>query len=192
MLSLALVWMGQSGGVLGLSDPNAYQPKGPRLEFVLESKATFVITTDPKLSPTTTEHVLALARKGFYDRQRFHRVEPWVTQWGAPQSRNQPLDILENGKSVPNPAVAGGGSGRSISIFEPGTNVDFYRGIVGVASTGLGVPGDSQLFILKRDAFRLYGSYAILGKVTAGMTAVAKIRRGDRILEVRVLPPANK
>ena len=52
-------------------------------------------------------------------------------------------------------------------MFEAAPNVDFKRGIVGVASTGFQVPGDSQLFILKRDTERLYGSYAVVGGVSA-------------------------
>lgn len=157
---------------------NPYQPSGPKVEFRLYNGGTFVVTTDPKLSPKTVEHVLGLVRKGFYDEQRFHRVESWVTQWGAPASRYKPLDSDE---------VGDGGSGKDIPAFEGAADVDFVRGIVGVASTGFQVPGDSQLFILKQDTLRLYGSYAIVGMITKGMDVVGKISRGDRIRWAKTL-----
>ncbi|MBL8060637.1 MAG: peptidylprolyl isomerase [Chthonomonas sp.] len=164
--------------LIGATLISPYQAKGPQVEFRLFGGSSFVITTDPKLSPKTVEHVLALVRRGFYDEQRFHRVESWVTQWGAPASRTEPLD---------SDAVGDGGSGKDIPIFEAAPNVDFKRGIVGVASTGFQVPGDSQLFILKRDTERLYGSYAVVGQVTRGMDVVGKIRKGDRIKWAKIL-----
>lgn len=171
-----------------MKGPDAYRPTGPKIEFVMYGGGSFVITTDPKRSPKTVEHILALVAKGFYDRQRVHRVEWWVTQWGAPESIDQPLDVKDaNGKLVPNEDVGDGGSGKDIPVFEGSKDVDYYRGVVGVASTGLQVPGDSQLFVLKRDAFRLWNSYAVVGKVTAGMDVIGRIQRGDRIKRARVL-----
>ncbi|KAA0233504.1 MAG: peptidylprolyl isomerase [Fimbriimonadaceae bacterium] len=165
-----------------------YSPNGPKVRFTLTSGSSFVITTDPKNSPKTVEHILALVKSGFYDGQRVHRVEWWVTQWGAPKSKTEPLDITdpETGEKTSNPVVAGGGSGASIPVFEA-SNVDFLRGVVGVASTGLQVPGDSQLFILRQDAPRLWRSYAVVGKVTEGMDVVGTIQRGDRFRSARVL-----
>jgi len=153
-----------------------YQPMGPIVEVVMAGRGRFEITTDPKCSPRTVAHILALVKRGFYDRQRIHRVEPWVTQWGAPASKTKPLTTEE---------VLGGGSGKDIPVFEM-CEVDFTRGIVGIASTGLQVPGDSQIFTLKKDTLRLYHSYAVLGKVTKGMDVVDRIAKGDRIKRMRV------
>lgn len=170
-------------------DAEAYRPTGPKIRFTMQNGKSFVITTDPKSSPRTVEHILSLVRKRFYDGQRVHRVESWVTQWGAPQSKTEPLDVMDaaTGKRHLNPKVADGGSGKDIPVFEEST-VDFYRGVVGIASTGLQVPGDSQLFVLKRDTLRLYRSYAVVGKVTQGMDVVDGIKRGDRIERAVVLP----
>jgi len=51
----------------------------------------------------------------------------------------------------------------------------------------LQLPGDSQLFVLKKDALRLYRSYAVVGMVTKGMDVVGMIQRGDRIQKAIVL-----
>lgn len=168
---VAVLWQ---GGTPSWIPP--YNPSGPTIEVTVEGRGSFRITTDPRTSPRTVEHILALVRSGFYDRQRVHRVEYWVTQWGAPASKDKPLDSDE---------VLGGGSGKQIP-FEM-SDVDFVRGIVGVASTGLQVGGDSQLFVIKQDRLYLWRSYAVVGKVTQGMEVVDRIQRGDRILRMRVV-----
>ena len=165
-----------------------YAPSGPVIVTTMENGGTFDITTDPQTSPKTVAHILALVRKGFYDGQRVHRVEPWVTQWGAPQSKKKPLMVKgKDGKMTLNDAVGDGGSGKDIEKFEMAPNVDFLRGIVGIASNGLQQPGDSQLFVIKTDRMYLYDSYAVVGKVTKGMDVVDKIKFGDRIKSMRVV-----
>jgi len=166
---------------------------GPRIQFTMANGKKFVIATDPVHSPKTVDHILRLVRNGFYDRQRIHRVEYWVTQWGAPASKRQPLDIKDprTGKLVQNEDVGGGGSGKDIPVFEI-SPWDYTRGSVGIASTGLQVPGDSQIFILKKDWLRLYHSYAMLGRVIQGMDVVDAIKRGDRIRSARVLPAPKR
>ncbi len=165
-----------------------YNPTGPVIVTTMENGKSFEITTDPVNSPKTVSHILALVRSRFYDKQRIHRVEPWVTQWGAPASKNQPMMVKDKktGKMVVNDAVGDGGSGHDISAFEMAKDVDYLRGVVGIASEGLQLPGDSQLFILKKDATRLYISYAVVGKVTKGMDVVDAIKFGDRIKSMRV------
>jgi peptidylprolyl isomerase len=81
-----------------------------------------------------------------------------------------------------------GGSGHDVP-FEM-SEVDYDRGVVGVASEGLQRGGDSQLFVLKKPAYRLYHSYAVVGKVTSGMDVVDGIKKGDRIRSADAgLPP---
>jgi len=165
-----------------------YSPRGPVIVTTMEHGGSFEITTDPETSPKTVSHILSLVKSGFYNGQRIHRVEAWVTQWGAPQSKNHPLLVKgKDGKMTLSDVVGDGGSGHDISKFEMAPNVDFVRGIVGIASEGLQLPGDSQLFVLKSDAMRLYKSYAVVGKVTRGMDVVDKIKFGDRIKSMRVL-----
>lgn len=171
-LALATAFQATSG----VSNPDDFQPTGPKIEIRMQGGGQFVITTSPKTSPKTVDHILALVKRGFYNRQRVHRVEPWVTQWGAPASKTKPMTDEE---------VLGGGSGKDVE-FEM-CDVDFHRGVVGIASTGLQVGGDSQIFILKKDTFRLYRSYAVLGKVTAGMDVVDRIKKGERIRSMRVI-----
>lgn len=177
---------------LALAPQNAkhvqpYHPTGPVIVVSMEHGGSFDITTDPANSPKTVAHILTLVRSGFYDGQRIHRVESWVTQWGAPASKTLPLMVKgKGGKMEVNEKVGDGGSGKNIPVFEGAPSVDFLRGTVGIASEGLQLPGDSQLFVLKADTMRLYRSYAVVGKVTRGMEVVDKIKFGDRIRSMRV------
>ena len=160
----------------GLQSAAAYHPNGPMIEFTMASGKSFVITTDPKTSPKTVTHIIALVRNHFYEGQRVHRVEDWVTQWGDPLSKTAPMSDKRMGD---------GGSGHDVP-FE-NNNVDWDRSLVGVASDGLQRGGDSQLFVLKKPAWRLYHSYAVVGKVTKGMDVVDGIQKGDKIRSARLL-----
>ncbi len=162
--------------VSGLNKPAEFKPVGPKLVVEMSNGKSFTITTNKTEAPMTVAHIANLVKRGFYDRQRIHRVEFWVTQWGAPASKTKPMT---------DESVLGGGSGKDIK-FEK-SKWDFHRGVVGIASSGLQLGGDSQIFILKKDTFRLYSSYAVLGKVTSGMNVVDKIKKGDRIRRIRVV-----
>jgi peptidyl-prolyl cis-trans isomerase B (cyclophilin B) len=165
-----------AAALLLVTQTSTYNPSGPKIEVDLPRHRSFVITTDPKSSPQTVKAILALVKSGFYDGQKFHRVESWVVQWGDPQSKTLPIGDSRLGSK---------GSGHALP-FE-GSDTSFMRGVVGIASTGTRVGGDSQIFVLTRSATHLTGSYAVLGKVTAGMAVVDKIVKGDKIVKVRVL-----
>lgn len=164
-----------------------YSPTGPTIRVTMASGKSFDIRTDPAHSPKTVAQILMLCYKKFYDRQRIHRVEYWVVQWGAPASKDQPLKTIDKktGKLDINPAVGDGGYGKLLP-FEM-CDVDFKRGVVGIASDGLQMGGDSQLFILTGDRDYLYHSYAVVGKVVTGMDVVDHIKFGDRIQSMREL-----
>ena len=164
--------------VVALLTSQGYHPSGPKIEVDMAGHRSFVITTDPKGSPLTTKGILRLVRAGFYDGQRVHRVESWVVQWGDPQSKTLPPGDSRIGSS---------GSGHPLPFEDGGAG--FARGVVGIASTGTGLGGDSQLFVITKDAdvSRLNHGYAILGKVTRGMDVVDHIKVGDRIVRIVVI-----
>lgn len=135
----------------------------------------------PKKAPKTVERIVGFIEDGYYDKQRFHRVESWVVQWGSPSSRNTNLD---------DPSVGSGGSGMQILPFET-NDIVMEAGTLAMASTGAKVGGDSQVFILTSalgadQAQFLQGSYAAFGKVTSNMEAVDRIQKGD-YLEMKVV-----
>ncbi len=152
-----------------------YNPFGSQIVVTMKKGGSFVITTDPATSPKTVRHILDLVRRQFYNGLRVHRVEYWVTQWGDPASRTKPMN---------DPKMGDGDSGMRLP-FEM-SDIDFTRGVVGIASDGLQHGGDSQLFVIKQNRLYLYHSYAVVGKVTKGMEVVDAIAKGDRIASMRV------
>lgn len=156
-----------------------YTPTGSKIRFTFTSGKSFVITTDPKGSPKTTAQIVDLVKKKFYDGQKVHRVEDWVIQWGDPASRNG-----IGGR------VGSGGSGKQLP-FESNP-ASFMKGVVGIASTGSRVGGDSQLFIVLKDSEFLNGNYAILGKVTEGMDVAMKVTAGDTFKSATIVALKRK
>ncbi|MFY9233971.1 MAG: peptidylprolyl isomerase [Fimbriimonadaceae bacterium] len=175
MLPIAPTASPSMGGE-GVQAITSYAPGGPKVEVMMEKGGTFTIRMDPASSYRTVRHLVGLVEKGFYDGQRVHRVERWVTQWGDPLSRDAPMS---------DPKMGDGGSGKDVPFEE--SPVEFVRGVVGVASWGKKKGGDSQLFILKKDAWRLKGNYAAVGFVIRGMDVVDKVQRGDRIKSIRIV-----
>lgn len=145
----------------------------PHVKMNVKGKGDVMLELVPQLAPETTKHILALIGKGFYNGQRIHRVEPWVVQWGDPQSKEKNWQELPLGTQ---------GSGRTDLPYEE-NDIKMESGILAMASTGEKVGGDSQMFILTNvdpaQAEFLQGKYAAFGKVTEGMDVVNKLAIGD-------------
>lgn len=134
--------------------------------IVIETaKGNIQIETYPKEAPKTVEHVLALARRNFYNGLRIHRVEPgFVVQFGDPQTR----DLTKR-------ALWGtGGSGRPIGAAE--TDRIHKLGSVAMAHAGDPAKADAQMYILLRNnAPPLDGKYAVFGQVISGLDVAQKL-----------------
>jgi peptidylprolyl isomerase len=63
--------------------------------------------------------------------------------------------------------------------FSPPSRARFLRGVCGMARAADPNSANSQFFIMFAPAPSLDGQYTIWGRVTAGMEAVDKIKRGS-------------
>ena len=132
----------------------------------------------PKEAPLTVENFVKLARAGFYDGTRFHRViKGFMIQGGDPYSRDD--DWSNDGT---------GGPGYT---FKDEINAHkIVRGALAMANAGPDTNG-SQFFIVTTDAAPwLDGKHTVFGRVTAGMETVDKIEnvktdkaRGDHPIQ---------
>src|SRR5437870_6715611 len=101
----------------------AAQAKAPEAVITLEKGGEIRIELFRTDAPGRVDNFTKLAGRGFYDGQRFHRVEPgFVVQIGDPKSKTLPLD---------HPDMGTGGPGYTIKAEF--NKREFVRGVVGMA-----------------------------------------------------------
>jgi cyclophilin family peptidyl-prolyl cis-trans isomerase len=128
-------------------------------------KGTIVADLDPQLAPNTVNNFVSLARKGFYDGLKFHRVVPgFVIQGGDPDGN--------------------GTGGPGYKFGDEPVQGDYTAGALAMANAGPNTNG-SQFFICLEDLTgRLDKNYNLFGHVTEGMDVVAAITKGDTMASV--------
>jgi peptidyl-prolyl cis-trans isomerase B (cyclophilin B) len=153
--------------------------KAPRLVITMEKAGDITLELFPKDAPKHVENFVSLAKKGFYDGQRVHRVEPnFVVQFGDPQSKTLPMDHPRMGTGDPGYKIKAEFNSRK-----------FERGVLGMARSQDPDSAGSQVYIMLGPAPFLNGKYTAFGQVTKGMDVVDKIRVGDRITSIKVVNP---
>jgi peptidyl-prolyl cis-trans isomerase B (cyclophilin B) len=153
--------------------------KASKAVITMEKAGEITLEFFPKDAPKHVENFLSLAKKGFYDGQRVHRVEPnFVVQFGDPQSKTLPMD---------DPRMGTGGPGYKVKAEF--NSRKFERGVLGMARSQDPDSGGSQVYIMLGPAPFLNGKYTAFGHVTKGMDVVDKIRVGDRITSIKVVNP---
>jgi len=151
----------------------------PENTLVLDTtKGKVVIAMRPDLAPGHVERIKKLAREGFYDGIKFHRViDGFMAQTGCPR---------------------GTGTGGS---DHPDLKAEFnaephVRGVCSMARAANPHSANSQFFICFDDATFLDKQYTAWGKVIEGMENVDKIKRGepvrdpDSIISMKVMADA--
>jgi peptidylprolyl isomerase len=135
--------------------------KDPENTLILEtSKGEVVIEMRPDLAPKHVARIKELAREGFYDGLKFHRViDGFMAQTGCPHGTGT------------------GGSGQKLQAeFSPEKHV---RGTVSMARAQDPNSGDSQFFICFEEAPWLNRQYTAWGQVISGMENVDAINKGE-------------
>ncbi|MAG11660.1 MAG: peptidylprolyl isomerase [Parcubacteria group bacterium] len=127
-------------------------------------------------SPKTVENFVKLAKDGFYDGTRFHRViKDFMIQSGDPQSKDVAL------------ADRWGTGGPGYQFADEFNDEKLVRGSLAMANSGPNTNG-SQFFIVTLDATPwLDGLHTNFGMVTEGLDVVLGIEKtatgpGDRPL----------
>ena len=107
-------------------------------------------------APNTVNNFVFLSREGFYDGVPFHRIiRDFMVQTGDPSGTGR------------------GGPGYRI-IDEPVT-LNYDRGAVAMANSGVPNTGASQFFIVQGANVFLPKTYTIFGKVSAGLDVLDAI-----------------
>jgi peptidylprolyl isomerase len=162
--SFAVAIVALTGAALAQT-PAAAPAADPANTLILELKSgKVVIQLRPDLAPKHVERVKALAKEGFYNGHKFHRViEGFMAQTGDPTGTGMGGSKLGN---LP----------AEFSAAEP-----YRRGTIGAARSASPDSANSQFFICFSDfgCDPLKGKYTIWGKVTAGMQYVDTIAKGE-------------
>jgi cyclophilin family peptidyl-prolyl cis-trans isomerase len=118
----------------------------------------------PSAAPKHVENFKTLARKGFYDGVKFHRViKGFMIQAGDPNSKDN------------DPSNDGAGN-AGYQLKQEFNSISHKRGIVSMARRGDSVDSAScQFFIMHRDRPELDNQYTVFGRVISGMETVDKI-----------------
>ncbi len=117
-------------------------------------------------APLTVYNIVSLARRGYFDGQRFHRVVPnFVIQAGDPRGD--------------------GNGGPGYAIRDELNRRRYLRGTLGMALSGPNT-GGSQFFVTHSPQPHLDAGYTVFGELVQGGDVLDRIIQGDRIVRITV------
>ena len=128
-------------------------------------------------APNTVANFVKLAKEGFYNGLKFHRVIPdFVIQGGCPNTREGATGVAGTG-----------GPGYQIDCELDGENQYHDRGVLSMAHAGRNT-GGSQFFIChsRSNTAHLDRNHTCFGKVVEGTEVIDSIEQGDEILAISV------
>ena len=142
---------------------------GLSVEVAGEANGVIEIDLLEDVAPKHVEQITALAAEGAYDNVVFHRViDGFMAQTGDVQFGKAGGDIARAGI---------GGSDRP-DLPAEFSDLNYDRGVVGMARSQNPNSANSQFFIMFEEGAFLNGQYTIVGRVTSGMDIVDAIKRG--------------
>ena len=132
------------------------------------SRGSIVVDLFPKEAPNTVNNFVFLAREGFYDGTKFHRVIPdFMIQGGDPEGTGR------------------GGPGYKFADEFKGNPHKHQRGTLSMANAGPGTNG-SQFFITHVKTDWLDGKHTVFGQVRSGQEVVDSVKQGDVLKSVTI------
>jgi peptidyl-prolyl cis-trans isomerase B (cyclophilin B) len=132
-------------------------------------------------APNTVANFVKLAKDGYYNGLKWHRVIPdFVIQGGCPNTR-------EGASGIPGT----GGPGYQIDCETSGENQHHDRGVLSMAHAGRNT-GGSQFFVChsRNNTAHLDRQHTVFGKVYEGLEVLDAIRQGDSIDSISIVEEA--
>lgn len=132
------------------------------------NRGTIELELYPQHAPQTVNNFVFLARQGYYDGVKFHRViDDFMIQTGDPTGTGR------------------GGPGYQFADECKGNPLKHERKVISMANAGPNTNG-SQFFITHIATPHLNGKHTVFGKVTKGADIVDAIEQGDEMKKVTV------
>ncbi|HEY7474447.1 MAG TPA: HEAT repeat domain-containing protein [Vicinamibacterales bacterium] len=146
--------------------PRLLRPDYSPHAFIETRLGTIEIELNVVDAPLTSLTFMELARAGFFNGLKVHRVVPnFVIQMGDPRGDGE--------------------GGPGYTIRDELSPLPFLRGTVGMAIDGRDTAG-SQFFITLSPQPHLDGKYTVFGKVVNGMDLLDRVELWDLIERVRI------
>jgi peptidyl-prolyl cis-trans isomerase B (cyclophilin B) len=152
------------------NNPPAMQidPKKIYVVTIATERGDIELELYPQHAPKTVNNFVFLAREGFYDGVRFHRViANFVIQGGDPTGTGT------------------GGPGYKFEDEVKGNPLKHETGAISMANAGPNTNG-SQFFITHSPQPHLNSRHTVFGKVVKGQDVVNAIRQGDVMTKVTI------
>jgi peptidylprolyl isomerase len=150
--------------ILGTSCSKQPMSADPGNVLVIELKdGPVLVKLRPDLAPKHVERVKQLAKEGFYDGIKFHRViDDFMAQTGDPTG-------------------TGTGGSNYANLPAEFSQEPYRRGTIGAARTSDPDSANSQFFICFNDTgcSGLTGQYTVWGQVIEGMEYVDNVAKGE-------------
>ena len=132
------------------------------------SRGKIVVDLFPKDAPSTVNNFVFLARDGFYNGTKFHRVIPdFMIQGGDPEGTGR------------------GGPGYKFADEVKNNPRKHQRGSLSMANAGPNTNG-SQFFITHIATDWLNGKHTVFGQVRSGQEVVDSVKQGDTLNRVTI------
>ena len=132
------------------------------------SKGTIVLELYPTYAPKTVNNFVFLAKQGFYDGLKFHRViSNFMIQGGDPTG------------------TGSGGPGYKFEDEVRNNPLKHETNVISMANAGANTNG-SQFFITHSPQPHLNGKHTVFGKVIEGGDVVDAIRQGDVMQKITI------
>ena len=141
---------------------------------MITSKGTMLIDLYANETPIAVANFTKLAKEGFYNGIKFHRVIPdFMVQGGDPTG------------------TGAGGPGYTIQCETRAEKQRHDKGVLSMAHRGPNT-GGSQFFIChnRSNTAHLDGVHTAFGQVIEGLDVLDTIRQGDVIETVSIIEPA--
>jgi cyclophilin family peptidyl-prolyl cis-trans isomerase len=117
----------------------------------------------PSKAPKTVENFVTLAKKGFYENTKFHRViKNFMIQGGDPYTKGEDTSVYGTG-------------GPGYKFADEQNDLQMVRGMIAMANSGPNTNGSQFFIVTIKEAEWLTGKHTIFGKVVSGMEVVDKI-----------------
>jgi peptidyl-prolyl cis-trans isomerase B (cyclophilin B) len=128
---------------------------------IVTNKGSMTLELAAEHAPKTVNNFIFLAREGYYDDVRFHRViDNFMIQGGDPTGTGM------------------GGPGYQFEDEFANNPLRHIDNVISMASAGPGTNG-SQFFITHGSTPHLDGRHTVFGKLTEGLDVLNSIRQDD-------------